>query len=1374
MKQSSLSQGPHRQWRIMLAAALLLCHSTGAKEESEEKACQKDQDEGNQQELHLSPLFGIAEFETLVLVGQNIEKCDSYIGERSVVDINEGENKGVDTSLPRWHGTKTEEYEKQDPWEILGRAIFIEEHFERVEYPLPSMFSSTASSMRTRTRRICLIKYDPSESPQHEGHCLYAALKMGLNGACNLKGIYFIRGVIEKAWKDSSQSSLLSTLAGREGLDPESYLDQYVRQGWGGLPEIFQYMRKTKIGVRVWLANGTMAANIVDINCTAIIDLLYHAEHYQLLASGKVEKYWLGNAKHMVRPHACRGGGDRRSRLRSRSPRIILISREERLAKERREERRRREDEERKAERARADKEEKRQRYGTCEEELTGGQELRKEKMKREDEGERKNPTASSSRRGRASCEAPTRDAPPPPPDSEVKAETQDKEKRKKEGKAKKEKEQTAESSAQRKEGGKENRKSAADEDKERPDPSIIQLYELKVAEGRICILCGKWLDRPHENSVRHRKNVAYVLELDSVNQGLYRRSCTTWVEENMLKREGAKRKNQGAEPAEESAEKEQKVEEDEEEESWEVLSEAVVEAAKSEPHTEDEDTIASTLNALLPPALSASDNEHDGDDNNDSMLAADDDDAATPDEDARHDNDGLPPTESCESDLEPLEAISGLMVVHAGNRKIGLRICHHTSSYDIIATIALEMRLMVRQTALVRGNDMFVFNSGNMQPAHACGVWKAWKLPLAMEHRPEPPRQADEELDRVEDKRCEHCIRGMVHVQEEEQNEHHLSNEAELELMQGEDHNVALLILERPRDTITWQVYQSSTIGQFLDEYAAVKRVKRSALMVFNELPDDQIIQSDMHMALMKRGAGKRHQQLHDNLLFLVRDYVQMQCYFIEFEGKVQELMRYLGKEYETIVYKGARLSAMIEMDKLKGRELFCFGPLLPSLPELRPWTGVATISIMNLVEISEYMLDVDLDMEGQNHRDQLEDVIAKISILRGGVMTRQQWQKQQHLLRGGTGRGKLAWESTQCIKGVRAVTEFKVGGAKVEQISSDMVCSGAGGISFALMANWPRLAEVTSTKPLLLIFPGRCTAALQKLQVPADRISEDEIVLQDADATTMTRRRVTMLRMSEHHWDIGSNFRSITWAPHAAIEIVIEMDSRWMVDTTIAEAKRDWRNLANTCASKLALTSFKQTDIYGAKLLHDQPFYLWQARMRQPSEMVEKLMIASGREGCFVRASNPKEVAEHQSFTIVWTQKNMDASAATLASILLKTESLAGHRGLARSMASVGVRVPWKIVKEARATLTPEDHRFNDETRGMHNGLHFKLEGVPIGADSQEVARFCREILWPAVPHRRGGHQSWSNMVGQRGIAAQGMVCHMVKGTRAHQSSL
>ena len=70
---------------------------------------------------------------------------------------------------------------------------------------------------------------------------------------------------------------------------------------------------------------------------------------------------------------------------------------------------------------------------------------------------------------------------------------------------------------------------------------------------------------------------------------------------------------------------------------------------------------------------------------------------------------------------------------------------------------------------------------------------------------------------------------------------------------------------------------------------------------------------------------------------------------------------------------------------------------------------------------------------------------------------------------------------------------------------------------------------------------------------------------------------------------------------------------------------------------------------------------------------------------------------------------------------------------------MTSIGARVPWTIIKEARRALIPEDSRFVEATWGLHDGQLFKLEGALVGASAKEIAQFAREIEWPAIPQRR-----------------------------------
>ena len=78
-------------------------------------------------------------------------------------------------------------------------------------------------------------------------------------------------------------------------------------------------------------------------------------------------------------------------------------------------------------------------------------------------------------------------------------------------------------------------------------------------------------------------------------------------------------------------------------------------------------------------------------------------------------------------------------------------------------------------------------------------------------------------------------------------------------------------------------------------------------------------------------------------------------------------------------------------------------------------------------------------------------------------------------------------------------------------------------------------------------------------------------------------------------------------------------------------------------------------------------------------------------------------------------------------------------GHRGLARSTSSIGTRIPWTAVKEIRQTLLPDDSRFTPLTVGLKDNKVFAMQGIPMGARDSEVARFCKDIGWAAIPMRR-----------------------------------
>ena len=185
--------------------------------------------------------------------------------------------------------------------------------------------------------------------------------------------------------------------------------------------------------------------------------------------------------------------------------------------------------------------------------------------------------------------------------------------------------------------------------------------------------------------------------------------------------------------------------------------------------------------------------------------------------------------------------------------------------------------------------------------------------------------------------------------------------------------------------------------------------------------------------------------------------------------------------------------------------------------------------------------------------------------------------------------------------------------------------------------------------------------------------------------------------------------------------------------------EAAKDWRKFAAQCLSKFAMTNIEITDLFGAKLVHEEPYRLWQVRVRTSPEVAEKVITSSGKDAVFIRPQRPQDLALSDAYTIVWSKWNSEASAGELAAIWKIVENIPEHRGLARSSASIGARIPWKSIRTARQALIPHDDRFTVQRLGVQDSKTFEMIGVPIGAKAGEVARFCREIQWVAIPLRR-----------------------------------
>ena len=795
---------------------------------------------------------------------------------------------------PAWHGTSALKTEQQEAWEILGEKILV--------HPVVSRSTCQCvfeeKPLRRRLRKVSskgnLVKFDPGLNPENEGHCLYASLKMGMNNRCDMKGIKHVRKMIFKAWLEDSQRPLLQAVSEAEGTDELGYLRDVVQKGWGGAPEIHQFSRSQGAKIRVWNICG-LVTYLEEGYTSVTIDLLYHDQHYMLLDSKKIFKCGFARAQKAKTDDKLRGGGDRRSSRRqdsrSRSTRIILISRAEKEARERadrpptrevplvqaRGEERRRGDDRREEQKrpSRSSRQQEAEEYerrqsrrlekcssdeatgsvgvsGKDKEESYRGKERaeqgEKQEMGRKKAALRKDEMAQGGIKEEGEKEKKTKE--------ELTKEYEDKLKRvhaarmkedilTKEGKGKKKEDKRDRSLAKtavgsKEEPGRETEATKNISSNDRPDPSIVELYELKTDEGRVCILCGKWLDPQHERAAKHRKQVAYVLELDETNRRIYRNSCKTWVIEHLLQRGGGKKKKEQIPKQEETKVKIEAHLTDQKENletdfGFEVIADVPADSSTAlEPSlSEDDDkTVAEGLALLLRPARSSSDSHHKRNSNdghhadNDAAAAADDHTTRHHDDrdETAQDND-LASTVQYESDIDIEPQPDGLMIVIAGNRRVGFQTCRHTTAADVISTVAFEMRLMTKQIALVKGNEMLASCSGRLFPEQLAGVWKAWKLPISKEHRQEAGQPEDKEPDRIEDERCCICSQGRVCVEEEEEAELWTCEEETVRLA-GEDLDVITLTLERPRDTIWWQAYRNTTVQAFLDEYAAVKRV--------------------------------------------------------------------------------------------------------------------------------------------------------------------------------------------------------------------------------------------------------------------------------------------------------------------------------------------------------------------------------------------------------------------------------------------------------------------------------------------------------------------------------------------------------------------
>ena len=187
------------------------------------------------------------------------------------------------------------------------------------------------------------------------------------------------------------------------------------------------------------------------------------------------------------------------------------------------------------------------------------------------------------------------------------------------------------------------------------------------------------------------------------------------------------------------------------------------------------------------------------------------------------------------------------------------------------------------------------------------------------------------------------------------------------------------------------------------------------------------------------------------------------------------------------------------------------------------------------------------------------------------------------------------------------------------------------------------------------------------------------------------------------------------------------------------IQEAETSWRKLLAKLVGHMLHKEVELDTFYALRHPGPHPPKIWSARLRVPPDQAEPILGRSGLEGLFVRPAEGVVLQGQEGYTLIWGPRHDAAGPSELAKILQTLDSLPGHRGLARSLGGIGVRVPWTCVNTARRALRPHDPALSEETYSLRDQLLFKCAGTPLGTSMSEIAKLCRDIQWKAIPQAR-----------------------------------
>ena len=1003
----------------------------------------------------------------------------------------------------------------------------------RVQLMMEARRPCTMKLKHSKQRQNVIM--DPGQNAQLDGGCTYSCLAYIVWRDSSKRGADSMRRMLARRWQQPQFRAFLKKVSDWELCTPEQYVEKYVMMGWGGLPEILLCAVSQMTCITVVAADGTIIAEFGTKYRTTSY-LLFDKKHYCVVRAPPVMQGHRAMASQPLR------GGGKHDRPKSPprqgySPGLQLVSRDGTL------------------------------RVEQPEEDTRPPLERRKRAApKIEEEPDRAAPAPP--------------DSPPPPKAMPTPSKPRKGKKdtsRKEESKAQEEKQQQSSSSRKKieytaddrfqdihgitkeeafgksstkKEGTSHTAASssgAAASDAQIPlvdDEDPFKRCIVKVNGADVCALCGKWIDKYHLNSAKHKKNLKHYLDYDIPNQRIFARSCSIWVLENMTStsRGGAaeaKKKQESPETSSDGGGFDEDVGFTDELDPAELkeLQDWMEEQAEKAQGTEKDKTqdshLALSLLDLLGP-LPAADNDHElADCRHDEMH-----DFGEGDISECAQSEGSNETTVKLEDRAPEEALSspGPMIVRAGHRVFACHICQHTQAVSVLASLAITMRLHTSGTALIRDKDMIVPSSHELDPLRVAGLgWQFVKLPIAAEHK-QPAWDDCPRADIEIDERCHVC--GGTGLQPPRP-ETTLSTKEERQAMSDNDADIVLLTIERARDTLVWQAKRGVEVAGLRSHYALVKRIRRSSITIFRQLEDYDKLEDDIHLALTTRGGAAvstKPLHLYTWAIYWISDHIANLEYEMEVDGTVKDLLIRLGYCGASAWYQGAQLDDKVWLCDLQERRVHLLPVRVEGLPQLRLWEDAIDSGHIHLAELSEWWISRDVTWD--EARQSLADLATRLDRYR--------------MCRGAGPKGRLPWESSAAIKGVTLAYPFKDAAAIVPEITCDKVCDDATGVAFALLPSWQRLAQVKSKQPLMLILPGKCLQVLKKLGAKADSIREDELLIKDPDGATLLRRKATLVQLSDHKLVSGGDLKTVDWLPSASIEMIAEQDATLVYRTS------------------------------------------------------------------------------------------------------------------------------------------------------------------------------------------------------------------------------